>query len=451
MFSSFLYKKQPHYLQSLFLSSRSAFRSFVREGRAMKIVQNEIEKLEYDKNRANEFIHEQLRSQITNALENTPYYSSLDLSIKNAENYIEVLKLLPLMEKSTYLTRGDLFLNKFYKGIKINGASSGTTGVPLAVPQSLQSVIRESAFVWRQLKWAGYQPGDKRAWLRGDMIVPIDNQSSPFWRHSYFENMLLFSSFHLEEKTISLYIKAMVDFGTNIIQAYPSSIVAIAKYLRHRKMNYPGKIKAIITSSETLSIWDKKLLESTFQCPVFDWYGLFERVAAIGTCEYGRYHQLTDYSYVEFHEREAGLYEIVGTNFNNNLFPFLRYKTNDFVTLSKEQCPCGRHYPVVESVAGRSRDYLITEGGKKLTMVTQLYKNINGIYAAQFIQESIRKLDVLLVVDAKEYNDFSRSLLISNIKRKLGEGIEVVTFIVDSIPRTQNGKVKHAICNIEEF
>ncbi|MCE0555607.1 MULTISPECIES: phenylacetate--CoA ligase family protein [unclassified Motilimonas] len=445
------YKNQPHYLQSLLLSSRSVFRSFIREGRAMRLVQDEIEQLEYDKNRANDFIHKQLRLQVTNAFENTPYYSRLDFSIDNVDNYVDVLKLLPLMEKSTYLTRGDLFLNQNYKGFTIKGASSGTTGVPLSVPQSLESVIRESAFVWRQLKWAGYQPGDKRAWLRGDMIVPVDSLTAPFWRYSYFENMLLFSSFHLEEKTISLYIKAMVDFGTNIIQAYPSSIVAIAKYLRHRKMNYPGKIKAIITSSETLSIWDRKLLESTFQCAVFDWYGLFERVAAIGTCEYGRYHQLTDYSYVEFHERDGGLHEIVGTNFNNNLFPFLRYKTNDFVTLSNKQCPCGRHYPVVDNVEGRSRDYLITDRGKRLTMVSQLYKNINGIYAAQFIQESIRKLDVLLVVDASEYNAFSRSLLISNIKRKLGNSIDVVTFIVDSIPRTQNGKVKHAICNIEEF
>jgi hypothetical protein len=36
---------------------------------------------------------------------------------------------------------------------------------------------------------------------------------------------------------------------------------------------------------------------------VFDWYGQAERVAAIGTCEHGSYHVLTDYSGVALLER----------------------------------------------------------------------------------------------------------------------------------------------------
>ncbi|WP_434340265.1 phenylacetate--CoA ligase family protein [Motilimonas cestriensis] len=423
----------------------------VREGRKMRLVQESIEQLEFDKVKADKFVESQLRATITNAIERTTYYSRLELNKCKVDSYVGFLEKFPLMDKSTYLSRGELFMNNFYRGVIVQGSSSGTTGVPLVVPQTLQSVIRESAFVWRQLKWAGYKQGDRRAWIRGDMVVPLQAKKPPYWRRSFLENMMLFSSFHIEEKTIGLYIKAMTDFGTNIIQAYPSSIVAIAKYLRQRKTLYPGKIKAIITSSETLSFWDRKLLEDVFQCPVFDWYGLFERVAAIGTCEFGRYHQLTDYSHVEFHESNDGMHEIIGTNFNNDLFSLLRYKTNDYVELSKDKCPCGRHYPVVNSIVGRSRDYLITESGKKLTMVSQLYKNIAGIYSAQFIQESIRKVDVLIVVDVNTYTDFSRLLLVSNLKRKLGENISVVVSIVDSIPRTSNGKIKHAICTVEEF
>src|SRR5262249_9692806 len=53
------------------------------------------------------------------------------------------------------------------------GRTSGTSGTPLKVYRSLDSVRWENAFIERQFRWAGYRPGMARAYLRGDVVVPI--------------------------------------------------------------------------------------------------------------------------------------------------------------------------------------------------------------------------------------------------------------------------------------
>src|SRR5438067_9016 len=54
-------------------------------------------------------------------------------------------------------------------------------------------------------------------------------------------------------------------------------------------------LRGVMTSSETLEPDVRASVEQAFGVRVFDWYGQAERVAAIGTCEHGSYHVLTDY------------------------------------------------------------------------------------------------------------------------------------------------------------
>jgi phenylacetate-CoA ligase len=51
--------------------------------------------------------------------------------------------------------------------------TSGTSGSPLTIVQSVGNMVREAGFVYRQLRWIGYRHGQRRAWIRGD-IVPAD-------------------------------------------------------------------------------------------------------------------------------------------------------------------------------------------------------------------------------------------------------------------------------------
>ncbi|MGI2178560.1 phenylacetate--CoA ligase family protein [Shewanella frigidimarina] len=445
MFISSFYTKSPIWFQNVILSTRAVTKKLMREGREQSKLLKEIILHESDYTSNEFFSKERLNKTLLNAKKNVSFYRD---NVKTELNGID-LSDFPLISKNEVRNFPHEFENNTLKCVAIKGATSGTTGTPLVIKQNMDSVIREQAFVARHLMWAGFKIGDRRAWIRGDMIVPFEQKRGPFWRYSWFENMIMLSSFHMSSSNLDGYIKAMVDYKVEIIQAYPSSIVTLAKFLEIKDRYYPGQLKSIVTSSESLSYEDKILVEKRFKCTVFDWYGLFERVAAISSCEHGRYHILTDYSHVELLDVGQGRHEIVGTNFNNDFFPLIRYCTGDHVYLSEEvSCPCGRVFPIIDRIDGRVGDYLLGEDGQKIHILNHIPKGVDGLLATQFIQDIKNEVKILVVVDPIVFNILQQEKLIKNVKDRLGETVLVFIEIVESIPRTPNGKVRQAICSI---
>ena len=445
MFTSKLYKSSPVIIQSAILSIRALIRKKLRENKDCEKTTQDLTAHEYNYKLLKQYCDKTLSKVVVNASANIVYYHGAGTDINT----------FPFIDKIEVNNNKNKFLSPKKPGAIIKGATSGTTGAPLVIPQNMQSVITEQAFVNRSLAWAGFKEGDKRAWIRGDMIVPLEQKHAPFWRYSYFENMIMLSSFHMTPKNLQTYIDTMVDFGVQVIQAYPSSIVTLAKYLDVNDQYYTGNLKSIVTSSESLSKEDKLLVEKRFKCTVFDWYGLFERVAAIASCEHGRYHILTDYAHVELlpagkTEDGRDRAEIVGTNFNNSLYPLIRYKTGDHVVLSEEEfCPCGRVFPVVESIEGRVGDYLIGEDGQKVHILNHIPKGVSGLLATQFYQKERNQIYIRVVVEQIKFDNKQRSILINNAKAKLGSSIEFNIEVLEEIPRTKNGKTRQAICCIK--
>ncbi|ENM5756330.1 exopolysaccharide biosynthesis protein VpsH [Vibrio mimicus] len=443
MFTSSFYVKAPIWLQNLMLSLRALSRKIVRENGEMYAVLKEIQANEFSKTHLAQYQQQQLQQTLVNASEKVPYYQHLGLQSGSG------IEAFPYLDKTILRHEHEQFISSVKPSVVVHGATSGTTGTPLTILQDMRSVIREQAFVARQMAWAGYRKGDKRAWIRGDMVVPLSQKQGPFWRYSWFEQMIIMSSFHLTPKAMPSYLQAMVDFGVEVIQAYPSSIAALARYLETNQTYYPSKLKSIITSSESLSEEDRQVIETRFGCKVFDWYGLFERVAAIGQCEHGRYHLLSDYSQVELVEAGQGRYELIGTNFNNYYFPLIRYKTGDHVYLSEnETCPCGRVFPVIDRIEGRIGDYLIGEDGQKVHILNHIPKGVNGLIATQFLQNSRDKVVILAVVDSLRFDLVQEEILIKNTKDRIGRNIYIEIRKVESIPKSKNGKVRQAICKI---
>jgi phenylacetate-CoA ligase len=445
MLNSFIYKSSPIMVQNIVLSCYELIKRKMRATESSKQLMLQLIKNEKDIHLLTEYHDNKLNSVLNNATLNSPFYKN-----KQSDTALNILDF-NYIDKSNVRENNNQFINANSKEIKISGKTSGTTGSPLTIYQDIASVRAEKAFTDRQLQWAGFVEGDKIAWIRGDMIVPFQQKKPPFWRYSYFENMVLLSSYHMTPKALPQYITTIFDYDVDIIQAYPSSILTLAKYLEVNDLYYQGKLKSIVTSSESLNADDKKLIEKRFRCTVFDWYGLFERVAAIASCEQGNYHILSDYSHVELIDQGDGYHEIVGTNFNNSLFPLVRYKTGDFVALSAQgDCPCGRVFPIIEHIKGRVGDYLIAEGGQRVHILNHIPKGVEGIIATQFIQDSYDEIKVLVAVENSIFLAPQELQLIKNVQDRLGKSIKVVIEVVDSIPKTKNGKSRQAICTIKE-
>jgi phenylacetate-CoA ligase len=454
MSSSFAYRHSPTWAQELFISAKSSLRSLMREGRAFEALSAEVHESEWWSERElRDFQSRKLRMIVESAARNVPYYRDryrpLDLDFKKLE-FPGAIAKLPLISKTDVREGGRALISERKRGPLFSGSTSGTSGAPLGLYQDLPAINRENAFIWRQLAWAGLRRGDRRAWMRGDMIVPATQEKPPYWRLNRAENMLMLSSYHLSESAAPAYLDSLARFDPVVIQAYPSSIGFLATWMLSISFRYRGiALRGIVTSSETLSDVRRGEIERAFGCRVFDWYGQFERVAAIGTCEHGRHHLLSDYSFVEMLPAEDGMFELVGTGFNNAAMPLIRYRCGDLVrpAPSYERCACGRSFPLIEEIVGRVDDSIRLPGGRSIGRLDHLFKGVEGILEAQIRQD---RLDVLtiLVVPSGTFNDRTRETLESNARYRLGDAITVEIRLVDAIPRTQNGKFKGVICNV---
>lgn len=452
MFTSTLYRRSPAFLQSIAINIRSAIRTSLRERNDFQRFLSEVQSHDYSKTLTESYKAKIFHKTLHEAIKNVTYYRELDIARHfTADTPLKkLINLFPVINKKIVISNHDKFINHNIKGLRFYGATSGTSGTPLIIPQTLHSITRENAFIWRQLHWAGFKKGDKRAWIRGDMVVPSNRKGPPFWVVNLPENMLMMSSFHLTPSHAPLYVQKLEEFKPKLIQAYPSSIIYLAQYLKDKNLYYRGDCRSILTSSETLFPEDRKLIEERFGSHVFDYYGLFERNVAIHSCEYSNYHLIDDYSYVEFDPQKDGSYSLIGTAFNNPLFPLIRYHTGDAIDLPsiRSDCPCGRHYPLIRGIYGRIGDYIKGEYGQKIFILNHIPKGIEGIIETQFIQNDAKHVDIL-VVAGNRFTHTSEEMLINKLRLTAGEGMSVAVHKVDAIARTKNGKFQQAICSLK--
>jgi phenylacetate-CoA ligase len=321
--------------------------------------------------------------------------------------------------------------------------TSGTSGSPLTIVQSLGNLVREEGFVYRQLRWIGWRLGQRRAWIRGDIVCPDHPRDGRYWCRDWVGNMLMMSSYHLSNETIGRYVDALEDFDPVVIHAYPSSIAALAAWLNAAGRSYRGyALRGVMTSSETLEPAVRAAVERAFGVRVFDWYGQAERVAAIGTCEEGRYHVLTDYSGVALlghDDRDDGACELVGTSLNNAAMPFVRYRTGDMVIPDGEACPCGRVFPTIKAVIGRQESIVTLPDGRMIARLDRIFQGHDRhLVEGQVLYRGDGEF-VLRVVTADGFPDEDGRALVDKFLLRV-PGVKVRVEQVAAIPRGPNGK-----------
>jgi len=319
--------------------------------------------------------------------------------------------------------------------------TSGTSGSPLSLVQSLDAVIREEAFLQRQLRWTGWRPGQKRAWIRGDIVCGADPPDRRYWCRDWFGRVLMMSSYHLSRTTMGAYVDALERHDPVLIHAYPSSVAALAAWLQAAGRRYAGRaLRGVLTSSETLGPEVRALVERSFGVRVFDWYGQAERVAAIGTCERGRYHVLTDYGGVELLPLEDGSCELVGTTLNNPAMPLQRYRTGDRVLPGMgADCPCGRVFPTVQAVIGRQERSVTLPDGRIVTRLDRVFQGFDThLVEGQVLYRNDGGF-VLRVVTLPGFGPADEAALLAAFRLRVPR-VTVSVERVEAIPRGPNGK-----------
>jgi len=356
---------------------------------------------------------------------------------------------IPLLSKQDLRQHPERLLRPRRRAwIRTRIKTSGTSGSPLTIVQDVGNLVREQGFVYRQLRWIGYRHGQRRAWIRGDIVCPDHPRDGRYWCRDWVGNMLMMSSYHLSSQSIGSYIEALEGFDPVVIHAYPSSIAALAAWLNAAGKTYAGAaLRGVMTSSETLEPAVRAAVEQAFGVRVFDWYGQAERVAAIGTCEQGRYHVLTDYSGVALLDNEeadggAGP-EIVGTSLNNAAMPLVHYRTGDCVIPDEAgmeaPCACGRVFPTVKAVIGRQEAVVTLPDGRMVARLDRIFQGHDRqLVEGQVLYRGQGEF-VLRVVATEAFTEAEARALVDKFLLRV-PGVKVGVERVDAIARGPNGK-----------
>lgn len=400
----------------------------------------------------------ELRHMIQYCNENVPFYHTLfkNLGIRpDAIKTVDDLQQLPVLTKETIKENWDALKPVNLRRIRHHEqATGGSTGTPMKYRLSSNDRFLGGALLYRGWSYAGYNLSDRMVFLAGSSLDIGTKSGLVKKAHEYTRNIRKLSSFEMSEQQMRAYVTLITNWKPLFIRGYPSSISSFCEWLEEERIILPSP-KAIFTTSEKNYPVMREKISSYFNAPVFDGYGLNDGgVSAYECAEHNGLHIDTERSVMELVGKmgdviESGEGTILATSLHNFAMPFLRYDTGDIATLANEPCTCGRAYPLLSEIVGRSVDVLITPEGTKVHGWFFLYifwEHGNGIKEYQVVQERTDLIIIKLVTE----NNFDEKQLetIRQIIRQKSEGWVIEFKFVKNIERTGSGKFKFILNNL---
>jgi len=160
------------------------------------------------------------------------------------------------------------------------------------------------------------------------------------------------------------------DLGGEILCCTPSYALAIADHVSEpARLN----LRAGMFGAEPWTVGLRESIEHALELVALDVYGLSEIIGpgVSAECLEGRdgAHVNEDHFLVEVVDPGTGeplgdgeVGELVFTTLTKEALPFLRYRTGDLASVTRELCACGRTFARMSRVVGRTDDMLIIRG-----------------------------------------------------------------------------------------
>lgn len=293
----------------------------------------------------------------------------------------EDLRALPTLEKADIQRHGgDLVSRGWPVADLIRNQTGGSTGTPITFYLSRDRKCSRAAATVRHNRWAGYDVGDRAAVLWG---APRDRPGMSL--RARLRDWLMREPLWLD--TAALTEQSLLDFHATlhrhrpgVIQAYARAIVLFARFLENRGLT-PPRPRSIITSAEVLEDDDRAHVERVFGCRVFNRYGCREVSVIASECDaHAGLHVMAEGLFVEIETptgpaRPGEVGSVLITDLLNHAMPLIRYRIGDMAAFAVGECPCGRHLPRLEKVAGRVTDFLVGSDGRL----------VSGVFLATYV------------------------------------------------------------------
>lgn len=447
-----VYDLMPIFMQNLMCSVKGMLNNRSRYGREYWEYRNflmEFDKLPLEKQL--EYQMKELKDFLHYAEKNSKFYRELynEIDLESIKSINDLAKL-PIVDKEMLRSHINEVMTISRKGA-VEGHTGGTTGKSLIVRSTVKDAMRRMAMLDHFKARVGFEHRKmKRATFNGKHIVPPKQKKKVYWRYNHACRQMIYSSFHLTEENMGAYVKSLNKYKPQALDGFFMSMCDLARYIERKHIELNFKPIAIFPTSETLTDEGRELLERVFKCKVYNQYASSEGAPFVTECKNQTLHM----------ELASGVFEQIGengeilvTSFTTHGTPLIRYRIGDCMIFAEdEKCSCGLVGPIVKEIQGRKMDFLYRSDGAKISAanLSNSLKNApNNIIRAQFRQETIDKITILLEIDKEEPADELKKLVLEEMVRRFGKDTQVEIKIVDDIPREKSGKFRMVVNKVD--
>lgn len=334
-------------------------------------------------------------------------------------------------------------------------SSSGTTGKPVIIPYTAKDVDDWAIMFARCYETAGITNKDRI------QITPAYGLWTAGIGFQLGAEKLGAMTVPMGPGNTDKQLQMMMDLKTTVLTATSSYALLLAEEINKRGLRDQIHLKKGVFGSER---WSKKMREyirKKLGVELYDIYGLTEIYGpGIGiTCEKEQgIHYWDDYVYIEIINPETGepvpdgeTGEIVITTLVKEGAPLLRFRTHDLSRIIPEKCSCGRSYPRLDTIGGRSDDMFKVRGVNMFPkQVEELLQDVDGVlseYNITIAHDDDHNKDIMiLTVEVDGRVDFEKTALHIRelFKSRIGMTPKVTAVPVGTLQRSEK-KTKRVI------
>jgi phenylacetate-CoA ligase len=329
-------------------------------------------------------------------------------------------------------------------------STSGSTGAPFAVRVDSETLSSARALMFLRAQFSGWQIGEP--YLQTGMTL---ERGAVRYMKDIALRCEYVSAFDLSDAVIDEYLDRIVAKRIEYVMGYAASIYLMARRAQQRGLKIT--LKGAVSWGDNMFPAYRKCIESQFGCRVTDTYGCSEGIQIAAQCgeAHGGYHIFAPHVLIELIDngapvRRGEIGQVIVTRLGAGAMPMIRYEIGDLARASMlDSCNCGRRWPMLQAVEGRSSDVVITPRGNRLIVhfFTGIFEYARSIDSFQVVQETRDSIIVRVVpkgaLDQEEWRELRRQ-----IAERGDPDLDVKLEIVANIPLERSNKRRFVVSRL---
>jgi phenylacetate-CoA ligase len=338
--------------------------------------------------------------------------------------------------------------------------SSGTTGKPICIPNTMNDIKVWQDATARSLAMYGITDEDVLQVTYGYGLF-TGGLGAHYGTEALGATVVPTSGGNTQRQ-----LMVMQDFGVTAICCTPSYFNFLAEKAAESNMDMRKlPLKVGIFGAEPWTDAMRRQMQANTGIEPYDIYGLSEIIGpgvAIECSEHNGLHIFEDHFYPEIVDPDTGevlpdgaFGELVITTLTKEAFPMIRYRTHDLTRIISEPCACGRTLRRIDRIASRCDDMMIIRGVNVFpSQIESALLSVDGTMPHYniilYTEKGMDNIEVDVEVSEKIFSDTISTMeemqkkLSSAIEHTIGLRVKVKLVAPQTIQRSE-GKAKRVI------